>query len=45
MVSEAQAQQTDGGEAQADSGIYVYSIIESHEPRSFGKIGIGGRGD
>ena len=28
-----------------DSGIYVYSIIESHEPRSFGKIGIGGRGN
>jgi hypothetical protein len=26
-------------------GIYVYCIIESAEPRSFGKIGIGGRGD
>ena len=28
-----------------DSGIYLYSIIESAEPRSFGKTGIGGRGD
>src|SRR5437879_8178813 len=27
------------------SGVYVYSIIECSEPRSFGKIGIGGRGD
>ena len=26
-------------------GIYVYCIVESAEPRSFGKIGIGGRGD
>ena len=26
-------------------GIYVYCIIESREPRTFGKIGIGGRGD
>jgi gas vesicle protein len=26
-------------------GIYVYCIIESAEPRSFGKIGIGGRAD
>src|SRR5213594_834646 len=26
-------------------GIYVYCIIESAEPRAFGKIGIGGRGD
>jgi hypothetical protein len=29
----------------AESGIYVYSTIECLEPRSFGKIGIGGRGD
>jgi len=28
-----------------DNGIYVYSIIECAEPGSFGKIGIGGRGD
>lgn len=26
-------------------GVYVYSIVELSEPRSFGKIGIGGRGD
>ncbi len=26
-------------------GIYVYCIVESSEPRTFGKIGIGGRGD
>jgi hypothetical protein len=26
-------------------GIYVYCIIESIEPRTFGNIGIGGRGD
>jgi hypothetical protein len=45
MLSEAEAQRTDGGEAPSDSGIYVYSIIESQEPRSLGKIGIGGRGD
>jgi hypothetical protein len=30
---------------QATEGIYVYCIIESTEPRTFGKIGIGGRGD
>jgi Gas vesicle synthesis protein GvpL/GvpF len=30
---------------QVSEGIYVYCIIESPEPRSFGKIGIGGRGD
>ncbi|OLD11536.1 MAG: hypothetical protein AUJ06_00245 [Chloroflexi bacterium 13_1_40CM_3_70_6] len=27
------------------AGVYVYCIIESEEPRSFGKIGIGGRND
>src|SRR5437868_13057525 len=32
-------------DTQPDSGIYVYSIIECLEPRSFGKIGIGGRSD
>jgi hypothetical protein len=26
-------------------GIYVYCVIESPEPRTFGSIGIGGRGD
>lgn len=28
-----------------ETGIYVYSVIESSEPRAFGKVGIGGRGD
>jgi hypothetical protein len=32
-------------EEKATSGVYVYCIIECAEPRSFGKIGIGGRGD
>src|SRR5437764_9160893 len=32
-------------DTQPDSGIYVYSIIECEEPRTFGKIGIGGHGD
>ncbi len=26
-------------------GVYVYSIVESGGPQTFGKIGIGGRGD
>src|SRR2546429_3804442 len=30
---------------EAEPGIYVYSIIECLEPRSFGKTGIGGRSD
>ena len=30
---------------QEESGIYVYLIVESAEPRTFGRIGIGGRGD
>jgi hypothetical protein len=30
---------------EVDEGIYVYSIIECAEPRTFGQIGIGGRGD
>ena len=30
---------------QQSEGIYVYCIVESPEPRAFGKIGIGGRGD
>src|SRR5215510_16336462 len=29
----------------AEQGKYVYCIIKSTEPRSFGAIGIGGRGD
>src|SRR5436309_14264894 len=31
--------------AQTPEGKYVYCIIEEKEPRSFGPIGIGGRGD
>ena len=31
--------------AQSSEGIYVYCIVETSEPRAFGKIGIGGRGD
>ena len=34
---------TTPGEQKA--GVYVYCIIESEEPRTFGKIGIGGRND
>jgi hypothetical protein len=41
--SNAQANQTVSGEV--EDGIYVYSIIECTEPRTFGKIGIGTRGD
>src|SRR2546423_10170782 len=29
----------------AQEGVYVYCIIESGDPRTFGRIGIGGRGD
>ena len=32
-------------QAEVENGIYVYSIIECEEPRTFGKIGIGGHGD
>jgi hypothetical protein len=35
---------TDAG-ARSAEGIYAYCIIEVAEPRTFGKIGIGGRGD
>ena len=31
--------------SEAESGIYVYSIIECAQPRTFGRLGIGGRGD
>ena len=30
---------------QVTEGKYVYCIIETNEPRSFGPMGIGGRGD
>jgi gas vesicle protein GvpL/GvpF len=32
-------------ESASTEGVYIYSIIESPNPRTFGKIGIGGRGD
>src|SRR5918998_2464314 len=41
MSAETEAQNP----AQAPEGKYVYCIIEAKEPRSFGPIGIGGRGD
>jgi hypothetical protein len=31
--------------ATPDSGIYVYCVIETQEPHTFGRLGIGGRGD
>jgi hypothetical protein len=37
--------QENEGSAQVAEGNYVYCIIKSTEPRSFGPIGIGGRGD
>jgi len=43
-VSELSAQ-VPAPTAEAEPGIYVYSIIECAEPRSFGTQGIGGRGD
>src|SRR5436190_1634950 len=36
---------TEPGDPKSSSGVYVYCIIECSEPRDFGKIGIGGRGD
>ena len=36
---------TNPGDPKSSSGVYVYCIIECDEPRNFGKIGIGGRGD
>src|SRR6059036_2218564 len=36
---------TPTGESKGTSGVYVYCIIECGDPRTFGKIGIGGRGD
>ena len=33
------------GTQELSEGIYVYCIIESPDPRTFGKVGIGGRGD
>src|SRR5690348_7899389 len=33
------------GDEQENEGKYVYCIIEEPSPKTFGKIGIGGRGD
>ncbi|GAC1488964.1 MAG: gas vesicle protein GvpL [Candidatus Limnocylindrales bacterium] len=44
MSDERQGAATTGPESAAE-GVYVYCIIESGEPRTFGSIGIGGRGD
>ena len=35
----------ENGAAAPPTGMYVYNVIETDEPRSFGSIGIGGRGD
>ena len=47
LTSAAQsAGASENGSASAEqTGMYVYNVIESEEPRSFGGIGIGGRGD
>jgi hypothetical protein len=42
---EAVTAQPPSDKSASAEGIYVYCIIESAEPRSFGKIGIGGRSD
>jgi hypothetical protein len=39
------SQESEQSAAPAAEGKYVYCIIESKEPRSFGPVGIGGRGD
>ena len=39
------AETTSSATPPAPGGKYVYCIIESQQPRSFGPIGIGGRGD
>src|SRR5947199_1356080 len=43
-ASAAEAQPTSEAAA-TDWAVYVYSIIECEQPRTFGKIGIGGRSD
>jgi hypothetical protein len=45
MAEDSGAVATADRQAPAAEGVYVYSIIESGDRRSFGKIGIGGRGD
>lgn len=41
----AQSSATDDSATPTDEGKYVYCIIECDQPRSFGPMGIGGRGD
>lgn len=45
MAEERGSTATAEREAAGAEGVYVYSIVESTEPRTFGAIGIGGRGD
>ncbi len=45
MAEDSGAVATVDRQSPAAEGVYVYSIIESGDARSFGKIGIGGRGD
>jgi hypothetical protein len=45
MAEERGVTATMDREPPGDAGVYVYSIVEVAEPRTFGKIGIGGRGD
>ncbi len=47
MAAELGAERLDspGADEQANEGKYVYCIIEEISPKTFGKIGIGGRGD
>lgn len=35
----------EGSDGQGPEGKYIYCIIEERQPKTFGKIGIGGRGD
>jgi Gas vesicle synthesis protein GvpL/GvpF len=44
-VTETSPQASAPSTTEVENGIYVYSIIECAEPRGFGQIGIGGRGD
>jgi hypothetical protein len=44
-VSESNPPAAQAVSSEVEDGIYVYSIIECTEPRTFGKIGIGTRGD
>lgn len=44
-TASAESSTPNSAATEVESGIYVYSIIECAEPRTFGNIGIGGRGD